>query len=178
MNAPATNPDQDTRRLVALITDEGTGLLSDAYFRLRLEEEFKKSWRFRWTFSLLVIEVDLPAQGSASSPAALDRIMLEVAGEVLTASRDVDLSARLGPRRFAMLLPGTPAEGARTMVQRVMVSVLDRLRDQVSLSVGLTEAPQDKLSSADEFLARAETALRTARGQGANQIATWNSPSH
>ena len=168
----------DESRLVTLITDGETGLLNETYFRLRLEEEFKKSWRFGWTLSLVLIEIEgLREVEKAGGRAAADALVLDVAGDVLTASRDVDLSARLGRSRFAMLLPGTPAEGARTMVQRVMSAILDRLGAGVSLSVGLTCAPQDKLGSPDEFLARAETALAAARGQGTNQVVTWNARS-
>jgi diguanylate cyclase (GGDEF)-like protein len=167
----------DERQLVTLITDSETGLLNEAYFRLRLEEEFKKSWRFQWGYSLLLVDVDgLPDIERARGRSAADATVLDIAGEVLTASRDVDLAARLGRQRFAMLLPGTGADGAVTMVRRVMQAVLEKVADQVSLSVGISAAPQDKLASPDEFFARAEQALHMARTQGRNQVVTWNAP--
>jgi GGDEF domain-containing protein len=86
----------------------------------------------------------------------------------------VDLSARLSRNRFAMLLPGTPATGARTMVQRIMSQVLDQCGESINLSVGLTEAPQEGLTTVDEFMTRSEAALALARSQGPNQIVTWN----
>lgn len=172
MSAPA-EPSMDDRRLVSILTDEGTGLLHAAYFRLRLEEEFKKSWRFGWTYSLAVIDVLGLPPGRAGELA-----MLDLAGEVLTASRDIDLSARLARDRFAMLLPGTPAGGARTMVARVMSAALDRVGGQgVHLAVGLSECPQQALGSCDEFFARAVTAVGMARDQGEDQVVTWNAAS-
>jgi diguanylate cyclase (GGDEF)-like protein len=164
----------DENEIVSSITDSETGLLNEAFFRLRLDEEFKKSWRYGWVCTLVVIDVHGLAgiEEQEGRPAA-DSLMLDVAGEVLTASRDVDLAARMGRNRFAMFLPGTPADGARTMVQRVMTGVLERVEQRVSLSVGLTEAPQDQLSTTDEFLARAQVALDTAR----EQVTTWNTRS-
>jgi diguanylate cyclase (GGDEF)-like protein len=169
--------EMDERDLIDVITDSETGLLSGTFFRLRMEEEFKKSWRFSWTYTLLVIEADgLDEIEQEGGHAALESAVLDIAGEVLTASRDVDLSARLDTHRFAMLLPGTPAEGARTMVQRVMTDVLEKV-PAIKLSVGLAESPQEDLTSADEFLARAEKGCEIARGQGDNQVATWDMPS-
>lgn len=177
MSTKASHPPMDERHLVTLITDGDTGLLNGAYFRLRLDEEFKKSWRFQWGYSLLLVEVDgLAAIEKAEGRNAADATVLDIAGEILTASRDVDLSARLARQRFAMLLPGTGTDGAVTMVRRVMQAVLEKVEDRVSLAVGISTCPQDKLASPDEFLARAEQALHMARSQGANQVVTWNAP--
>ena len=168
----------DERQLVALITDGQTGLLNATYFQLRMEEEFKKSWRFQWPCSLVLFEVDgLEEVEATDGVRAADSLVLDIAGEVLTASRDVDLSARLGRARFASFLPGTPASGAVTMVQRVLQNVLAKVEDRVSVSVGISAAPQEKLASADEFLARAEQAMNVARNQGSNQVVTWNARS-
>jgi diguanylate cyclase (GGDEF)-like protein len=178
MNMSIPHPPMDENQIVSLITDAETGLLGVAYFRLRLDEEFKKSWRYGWVCTLVLIEVeglaDIEVQDGR---AAADSLMLDVASEVLTASRDVDLAARMGRSRFAMFLPGTPADGARTMVQRVMTGVLERVEQRGHLGVGLSEAPQEQLSATDEFLARAQVALETAREQGTNQIVTWNTRS-
>ena len=141
-------------RILQSITDSRTGLLNEAYFDLRLEELEAREGRL-----------------------AAEALLLDIAGEVLTASRDVDLSARLHGNRFAMLLPGTDAAGARTMIQRVMTTALEKVGQRVTLSVGLTEAPQDPLGTCEEFVARARTALDTARRQGSNQVVTWNSRS-
>lgn len=175
---PQPHAPMNENRILQAITDSRTGLLNETYFELRLEEEFKKSWRFRWTCSLILVAVEgLEALEAAEGRLAAEALLLDIAGEILTASRDVDLSARLDNGQFGMLLPGTDAAGARTMIQRVMTAALEKVEGRVSLSVGLTEAPQQELSTCDEFLARARTALDTARRQGANQVVTWNSPS-
>ncbi|HVQ27475.1 MAG TPA: GGDEF domain-containing protein, partial [Planctomycetota bacterium] len=120
-------------RILESITDSRTGLLNETYFQLRLEEEFKKSWRFRWTCSLILVAVEgLEELEAAEGRLAAEALLLDIAGEVLTASRDVDLSARLDDGCFGMLLPGTDAAGARTMIQRVMTAALDKVERRVS----------------------------------------------
>jgi len=172
------NPPLDENRLIATLTDSETGLLNATFFNLRLEEEFKKSWRFSWNYALLFLEVEnLSAFEQAAGRNAADAAVLDIAGEILTASRDVDLSARISRTRFAMLLPGTPAAGALVMVQRVMSEVLGKLDERLTLSVGISAAPQEGLSSVEDFLARADAALQLARSQGRNQVVTWNAKS-
>ena len=46
----------DPSRLVDFLTDDETSLLARGYFMLRLEEEFKKSWRYGWSYALLVVD--------------------------------------------------------------------------------------------------------------------------
>lgn len=168
----------NTDRILESITDSQTGLLNETYFQLRLEEEFKKSWRFRWTYSLILIRVEgLEELEAREGRLAAEALVLDIAGEILTASRDIDLSARLSGGRFGMLLPGTGADGARTMIQRVMATALEKVEQRITLSVGLTESPQEQLGTCEEFTARAQVALDTAREQGRNQIVTWNARS-
>ena len=144
-----------------------TGLLNEAYFRLRLEEEFKKSWRFQWSYSLVLVDVDGARRASSARgppgrrrPGARHR------------RRDPHRLARRRPRRARLApplrdaAPRHPADGARTMVQRVMARRSPRSEERVTLSVGLTAPPRSKLASRDEFFARAETALHMARAQG------------
>jgi diguanylate cyclase (GGDEF)-like protein len=172
------NPSMDENRLIASLTDSETGLLNARFFQLRLEEEFKKSWRFSWSYSLLFLEAEgLAGLEQTAGRSAADAAVLDIAGEILTASRDVDLAARISRARFAMLLPGTPAEGALVMVQRVMNEALAKLGGRLSLAVGISAAPQEGLSSVDDFLGRADAALQLARSQGRNQVVTWNARS-
>lgn len=162
-------------RILESITDSQTGLLNETFFNLRLEEEFKKSWRFSWTCSLLLIRIEgLEELQAREGRLAAEALVLDIAGEILTASRDIDLAARLSGGRFGMLLPGTASDGARTMIQRVMTAALEKVEQRISLSVGLTESPGEQLGTCEEFLARATTALETAHEQGANKIVTWN----
>jgi len=160
------------RELVSLLSDDETGLLNGAYFRLRADEEFKKACRFGWPVTLLVLDVD----GLSAETRRRRAGLLDIAGVVLTNSRDVDLSARVADARFAMLLPGTALDGARVMVERVLGDLIERGEGRLVVHVGLTDAPRDGLQTSDEWYARAETAVGMARASGANQLVTWTAP--
>ena len=47
----------DQAELVNLVTDPRTGLFTNAYFQLRVDEEFKRSMRYGWSYSLVLMDV-------------------------------------------------------------------------------------------------------------------------
>lgn len=168
----------DQSELVTLLTDAETSLFHDAYFGFRLEEEFKKSRRFGWPLSLVIMEVGgLDALAEGGGARARSSALLELANTILSGTRSEDITGRLGPARFGMLLPNTPAEGLQEMAHRVMSTVLEGCEDSLSLCVGASCSPQDDLERAVEFQARAEKAVEVSRGQGRNQLVIWTAPS-
>ncbi|MCB9898424.1 MAG: GGDEF domain-containing protein [Planctomycetes bacterium] len=168
----------DQQRLVDFLTDPETSLLGRDYFLFRLEEEFKKSWRYRWPLSLVVADVDGFDQIRAEDgERGMRQTLLDISGELLLASRDTDLSSRIADARFAILLPGTDAVGAEAFVERVLRSVAEGSFGRLVLSIGGASAPGDDLGSSDEFLARALTGAQEARGKGRNAFVLWDRPS-
>jgi len=166
----------DPQGFVDILTDPQTSLLQRDYFLLRLEEEFKKSWRYGWVYSLIVFDVeeldDVKANSGENAWAAA---LLAIAGEILSASRDIDLSTRLEDGRFMVLLPGSDAEGTTSFVKRVLQGQLgERLAGRFTVSVGGTVMPQSGLDQMDEFIARADTALLKARSMGTGELVLWN----
>lgn len=167
----------DQSQLVNLITDPDTGLFTNAFFQLRVDEEFKRSMRYGWSYSLVLMDVHgLDAIAADGGDAAVCGAWLQIANGILLNSRDVDLPARVGACRVALLLPGTELEGAEIMVQRVMGDVLGEGPEGLSLDVGMTEIPRADVGTCDEFIARAEKALEVAASQGSNQLVAWTAP--
>ena len=168
----------DHQRLVDFLTDDETSLLGREYFQLRLEEEFKKSWRHGWSLSLILVEIDgLHDIRENEGQAAYKQAVLNISGELLSASRDTDLSTRLDEKRFAVLLPGTDEVGSHAFVDRVLRSIIDGAFGQLTMAIGGTAAPQEALTSVDEFIARAATGIDLARGKGNNEFVFWSAPS-
>ncbi len=167
----------DQAQLVNFVTDPQTGLFTNAYFQLRVDEEYKRSMRYGWTYSLVLMDVHgLDEVHAAGSAPAVAGVWLNIANGILINSRDVDLPARIAENRLALLLPGTELEGAEIMVQRVMGDILESAPASISLDVGMTEIPRADVQSCDEFLARAEKALEVAATQGQNQLVSWTAP--
>ena len=168
----------DQQRLVDFLTDTETSLLGRDYFLLRLEEEFKKSWRYRWPLALVVAEVDgFDVIRSEDGERGMRQTLLDISGELLSASRDTDLSSRIAENRFALLLPGTDAVGASAFVERVLRNVAEGSFGRLVLHIGSASAPQDDMGTADEFMARAVTGAREARARGRNLHVNWDQPS-
>jgi len=169
----------DPQGFVEILTDRKTSLLQKDYFLMRLEEEFKKSWRYGWTYTLIVFEAPgLGALRASEGDLAADSLELDIAGEILSASRDIDLSTRCEDGRFMVMLPGCDSEGAMAFGKRVLQGSLpERLQGRSSLLAGGTVTPQAGLDQMDELLARAETALTHARSLATDQLVLWNDPS-
>ena len=168
----------DHQRLVDFLTDDETSLLGKQYFLMRLEEEFKKSWRHGWSLSLIVVEIEgLEAIRENDGEHAYKQAVLGISGELLSASRDTDLSSRLDTKRFAVVLPGTDEVGAHAFVDRVLRNIIEGAFGQLTMAIGGTAAPQEGLTSTDEFIARAATGVDLARGKGTNEFVFWSAPS-
>lgn len=169
----------DSHSLVEILTDDATSLLNHDFFQMRFEEEFKKSWRYGWSYTLLVFDVEgfeeIRERDGERAGLGLE---LAIAGEILNASRDIDLSTRLDGGHFMVLLPGCDADGARSFVQRVLTdNVVKRAEGRFSISVGGSCSPQSGLDQLDEFQARAATGLAKAKEMGDNQFVIWNEAS-
>ncbi|MFT7464513.1 MAG: two-component system cell cycle response regulator [Pseudohongiellaceae bacterium] len=175
----ATSIQLDAQSLVEILTDDATSLLNHEFFQMRLEEEFKKSWRYGWSYTLLVFDIEgFEEICERDGDRAGLGLELAIAGEILNASRDIDLSTRIEGGRFMVLLPGCDTEGARAFVQRVLTdNVVQRAEGRFSVSAGGSCSPQSGLDSLDEFEARAATGLVKAKEMGDNQFVIWNEAS-
>jgi diguanylate cyclase (GGDEF)-like protein len=99
--------------------------------------------------------------------------VLKAVGKILHAApRQIDIAARLGGGRFAVLLPYTDEHGAYLMAERTRsrVEVLDapgggRLR----MSLGVAGFPRHG-ASPDAVLAAADAALTAAREAGGDRV--------
>ena len=84
------------------------------------------------------------------------------------ARRPRDTLAQLAPTRMALLLPGTPAEGAEQVVHDLLCAVRHGpLRDQVQLSVGIGCQTPPAHATAGALLQAATAALQQAHGNPA-----------
>ncbi|MEE9392276.1 MAG: diguanylate cyclase [Planctomycetota bacterium] len=193
LDTPASSGDKDLKKILetaadnlrtenpilAHITDELTGLFNADYLGLKVAEEFKRSRRF--AIPLAVVQLQLK---SAKKPEDSDRgwrhALNEVAGLLLCESRDIDVLARPGLDRFAMLLPHTPETGATAMIERILASLAEREltvgdNEKVFASAGLAQYCGEGLESGEELLRQAEQALESAWRDGGSCLKTWTS---
>ncbi len=104
-----------------------------------------------------------------------DELLKEFANALRAAARESDVAARWGGEEFALVLPGTSAEGGMQLAERVRKLVESRLVDapdgsQVGItgSFGVASFPESE--ELGELLAAADSALYAAKREGKNRV--------
>ncbi len=179
----------DTMRS-AVTTDFLTGAVTRRQIEKALTQEWLRCQRSREALALLVIDIDeFTAYNAAWGEGQGDdclRAVAEALREV--ARRPNDLLGRWHGGQLALLLPGTPARGARALAERI-IGAVDRLplERPVTVSVGggcldaalpvatMTASARDSGAAratepvSDSLVAAADRALAIARSAGGHQ---------
>lgn len=170
--------DQARTEITALISqDPLTGLSNERAFHETVSRELRRAQRIGSPLALVVLEVDRQAEsadqrGCNANDTALQSIAAELVRNV---SRTGDLIARIGPARFALLLPDTPAEGALALAQSLhgtlsAPAVNGTDQQALSVSVALIRCKQCHLAELEPLLDLATQALNQAQHNGGNCI--------
>jgi diguanylate cyclase (GGDEF)-like protein len=142
---------------VAASVDPLTGLRNRTRFFEDLRREMAESRRHGTPLSLLVLDVDdLHQVNTDQGYDAGDRLLLSVAELLLTRLRVSDIAARIGDDDFAVILPQTPLEGARTLANRIV----ETLGDCMLVGAATLDA---EVTSGGDLLQRADRDLAAAR---------------
>ena len=139
---------QTRERFLEAVADSETGLYTPEFWHHRLEEEFKRSARFRFPLGLVAFSWE----GEISQD-----VLLELAGLLLLDTRDVDVAAHVVDHSLIAMLPHTGPEGTRMFAQRVMKSIaehnlIDLLGEPLEMVSATAVAPDSALASAIAFL--------------------------
>jgi ammonium transporter, Amt family len=104
-----------------------------------------------------------------------DAVLVGFADVIRDHVRDVDVAGRLGGEEFALLLPETDLDGARSGAERLRRSLEERdlaLSDghveRVTASFGVAQLEAGQ--SGDELLRAADAALYRAKAEGKNRV--------
>lgn len=170
------------RRLAeAAYTDPLTGLLSRRAFEERLKEEWSRSRREERPLGLVLLDLDgFKGVNDTLGHAEGDRLLVRVAEALKGAQRAGDLLFRWAGDEFALLLPNTPAQGARragARYQRAVAALGGHLGLPLSASFGHAgtdegyESPEALLEAADRRLYQAK-----ARWSGASPKKVGQNP--
>lgn len=171
------------RRLQRASDHDGlTGLLNRRGIHARLLQESRRLARHGAAYSVLSIDIDHFKLVNDRHPAG--DAMLQALGQTLAqAGRDVDLAARSGGEEFWILLPGTTAEGARRVAERLLQSVREMrvtvagcaqpLTLTVSIGVATAERPGEAL---DAVMQRLDAALYRAKEAGRDRVEVAQAP--
>jgi diguanylate cyclase (GGDEF)-like protein len=147
------------------------GTLNRRGIEHKLEIELRRNERANHPLSVALIDIDFfKAINDTAGHAAGDIALRQVASSISAQLRAYDLLGRFGGDEFLLILPHTPATGAKVVAERIGAAVrsFSGTTDgpAITLSIGLSEAVAGDYSTS--LLARADKALYQAKRQGRN----------
>ncbi|BAN45811.1 GGDEF domain-containing protein [Metapseudomonas resinovorans] len=174
--AKSVQENLEAQRQMAL-QDPLTGLPNRAAWNERLEIELARQQRYGGDLLLGVIDIDhFKRINDGFGHLAGDKVLKIIAGELARRLRKTDFIARFGGEEFVLLLPSTPTEGGRLLLETLRLAIeacpfhFKGERVGITLSAGLTALIAGE--SSDAAFQRADQALYRAKHQGRNRIET------
>ncbi len=139
--------------------DALTGLGNRRAFDERIQAELTRNRRYGHSFSLAMVDLEgLETAIDRLGQAAGDEAIREVATILRKHTRAIDAGFRIGANAFAIVMPGTSLEGARTVVERCRAHVREAKLGDGGLGavIGVVEATDE---TADALASRAMAAV-------------------
>ena len=153
--------------------DALTRIASHRVFQDRLVHECERAYRFGDTFMLVLLDLDnFHAVNNRHGHRTGDMILLDLARRIKAQLRDIDLVARFGGDRFAMILPHTYENGGVLVAERIRQNVAgwvfftdDGTEVRLTVSVGMCSYPADG-AAAPELVGAGRQSPRLRQGHG------------
>ncbi len=160
-----------------ILIDPLTGVANKRGLRDRLKDELQRYTRYQHGFSLLLFDIDhFKDINDQFGHWAGDKCLKEIIRRIKPALRETDFMARWGGDEFVVIFPGTDAESAATVAERIRKSIentrflYQRQEISLTISIGLTEVqPTDQ--SQEMMFNRVDKAMYQAKKKGRNTVA-------
>jgi len=153
------------------IRDLQTGLYNHTEFYNRINKLVEEKEKF----SLLMMDIDDFKSINDSYGHQTGDVVIEYLAERIKLSiRREDIAARYGGDEFAVILKGADRAMARTIAERLRLSVAEGNPPvKVTISIGVAEYPVDS-STANGIILAADKALYMAKNHGKNKVEISN----
>ena len=162
-------------------TDELTQLMNQRHFKERFATEFARVQRFGGSVGCLLADLDnFNRINEIYGFPVGNHVLREVSQLLLQDIRRLDIVARYGGEVFVMILPETVGSGLTFLAERLRKTIEQNrfplIRDakdgaeQVTISVGISNYPDERVSKPQQLLDLAEAALSRAKKYGRNRV--------
>jgi diguanylate cyclase (GGDEF)-like protein len=167
------------RELEMLSRQDGlTSILNRRAFDECFSSEVERAFRQEYPLMFAIIDVDnFKEYNDKNGHLKGDEVLISLAKILKECTREsVDLCFRLGGDEFAVLLPQATASQGTEIVQRILLSFLERNFGTTTLSIGLVTCNRNKDISREEdetaIKNRAVMAMYEAKESGKNCVIT------
>jgi diguanylate cyclase (GGDEF)-like protein len=155
-------------------TDALTGLPNRRAVQDTLKRMLAQSSRSLVPMSVLAIDLDhFKLINDAYGHGRGDEVLAGAAAAIEGAIRASDFAGRIGGEEFVVFAPGTNAESAKVLGEKLRVAVealqLPGVERKVTASVGIAAYPDDAVDS-ESILRKADRALYSAKERGRNRV--------
>ncbi len=162
------------------IKDGLTGLYNHRHFQEILSSEFKRSKRYVQPLSCMMLDLDhFKLVNDSHGHQYGDFVLAQSAGILRRFARDTDFIARYGGEEFVIILPNTDLEGVLHLAEKIRNSFennpfkKEEISESISISIGVSSTADSNVSSKDDLITNADTALYQAKSSGRNNVCAW-----
>ncbi|HEX3704362.1 MAG TPA: sensor domain-containing diguanylate cyclase [Vicinamibacterales bacterium] len=162
----------------AAAIDPVSGLFNRRYFHTRIQEELQRAQRHALSVGLLMIDVDdFKAVNDTYGHLVGDTVIRSIADILRRSVRVFDICTRFGGEEFAVVMPGSAADDAARIAERIRQRVQNSSSAdpglaslKVTVSIGLAVSRPDM--SPRDLIGGADMALYQAKRAGKNRVRT------
>jgi len=164
---------------LSISCDHLTGLANRRVFFDAMSVELERWTRAPRPLSLLMIDADhFKGINDRHGHAAGDAVLRHLATRMTALFRAMDVVARFGGEEFVVLLPGTNADSAEAVANRLCRALegesieFDNRTIGCTVSIGVATMTAE-VGDVDGLLLRADQALYVAKANGRNRVERW-----
>jgi diguanylate cyclase (GGDEF)-like protein len=163
--------------------DSLTGIPNRLNFSEHMVREFNRSNRAKEPLAVIMCDIDhFKAYNDTYGHASGDECLRKVAQTIeQTLERPGDFCARYGGEEFVVILADTSQKGAMHIAEKIRLNILDLQiihkkaypLPLISLSLGVATSTDQPLTSYEELIKNADTALYLAKSNGRNRVESY-----
>lgn len=162
------------------ITDSLTKLFIRRHFEYLLDNEIRRSQRYKHQMTLLMMDIDnFKTINDTYGHQIGDEMLKQIADVILGTLRKIDMPSRYGGEEFAVILPETHKDNAKRIAERLrrkIANIIIRTKEKQevspTISIGIASYPMDT-EDRDEVVGFADKALYFAKNGGKNCVAEY-----